>query len=252
MTIISHKYKFIFLKPAKVAGTSISQALGGCCGPNDIVTTALQWDKSNEGYPVHAKNEGIGLGWPPHLSISEIIRRLCAAYGNDKAEKIWKNYKKITVVRNPWDKAVSHFCWETRNYIEFQNMNDTFFSKHGLSVEFRRNIHKFAGTNDKYYFYLDNKFPWRCDRNLIDKAAADFYIRFESIEDDLLYICDDLNIPIDKVLPLPKMKYGFNKFNKNIRKNKQYHIFYNSDLRDLVGKLEKRVIKKFKYKFIKD
>ena len=37
--IISHRYKFIFIKTHKTAGSSMEMALGPLCGPDDIITS---------------------------------------------------------------------------------------------------------------------------------------------------------------------------------------------------------------------
>ena len=43
--IISHRYKFIFIKTHKTAGSSMEMALGPLCGPEDIITSM----ETNEG-----------------------------------------------------------------------------------------------------------------------------------------------------------------------------------------------------------
>lgn len=52
--IISHEHKFIFLKTAKTAGTSIEIALSKFCGSDDVITKIARPDqriRSEVGYP---------------------------------------------------------------------------------------------------------------------------------------------------------------------------------------------------------
>ena len=112
--IISHKYKFIFLKAQKTAGTSIEIALSKYCGANDIIT------------PVSPEDEKIrrDLGYPGpqnYLSpirdygIRDVAKRLLK--GERKArfknhisakkvkayigEQVWNSYYKFCFERNP-------------------------------------------------------------------------------------------------------------------------------------------------------
>ena len=48
--IISHKYKFIFVKCGKVAGTSIEIALRKCLGDKDISTPVVDYDEAYAKY----------------------------------------------------------------------------------------------------------------------------------------------------------------------------------------------------------
>lgn len=52
--IISHKYRYIFLKTNKTAGTSVEIALSRFCGPDDIITPITPEDEEIRrelGYP---------------------------------------------------------------------------------------------------------------------------------------------------------------------------------------------------------
>lgn len=92
--IISHKYRFIFIKTIKTAGTSIEAYLSPYCGADDVFTPVVPPEAGHE-----ARNFG---GYYNHMSAWQVRK----AVGPD----IWNGYFKFCVERNPWDKTVSDFC----------------------------------------------------------------------------------------------------------------------------------------------
>jgi hypothetical protein len=119
--IISHEHKFIFIKTAKTAGTSIEVFLSKQCAPKDIVT------------PIHPPVEGheprnheqfvnpiSELIWRPEglrRALRHVFERREKFYNHMPAwlvqqripARIWKNYFKFCVERNPWDKVLSQY-----------------------------------------------------------------------------------------------------------------------------------------------
>jgi len=91
--IISHKYRFIFVKTLKTAGTSIEVFLSQQCGPLDVVTPILPHVA-----PHLPRNHD---GYYNHMPAVEIRDRV----GPD----IWRSYFKFCVERNPWDKTLSYY-----------------------------------------------------------------------------------------------------------------------------------------------
>jgi len=92
--IISHKYRFIFIKTIKTAGTSIEAWLSPHCGPEDVFTPIVPPEAGHE-----ARNY---QGFYNHMSAWKIREAV--------EPDIWKGYFKFCVERNPWDKTVSDFC----------------------------------------------------------------------------------------------------------------------------------------------
>lgn len=185
--IISHKYKFIFIKTAKTAGTSIEIFLSQHCGERDVVTPIGPHVE-----PHHARNYR-GL-WNPLPEIIEnkgrgirstarnvLKRRKFFNHIPAKAvkqripRKVWDSYFKFCVERNPWDKTLSHY----------HMLND----RAGGNISFDEYI-------EKGNFCIN--YPKYCDSRgllLVNKV-----IKYEFLMDELGHVFQELGIPFDDSL----------------------------------------------------
>ena len=126
--IISHKYRFIFLKTKKTAGTSIEIALSRVCGEEDIITPISPEDEDvrrDLGYRGAQKHlspmwdygfrdvarllirRKKKLRYYNHISARE-VRRLIG-------EGTWNDYYKFCFERNPWDRVISFYYWQYKS-----------------------------------------------------------------------------------------------------------------------------------------
>ncbi|TCL08824.1 sulfotransferase family protein [Shimia isoporae] len=113
--IICHPLKLIFIKTKKTAGTSFEIALSRFCGPECVITPISNVDENlrKDRTGKTAQNHAAQV-WPDgsethsnfynHIPAAE-VRRMVPA-------KIWDNYRKITIVRDPFDAAISRYWWE--------------------------------------------------------------------------------------------------------------------------------------------
>ena len=230
--IVNHKHKFIFLKTWKTGGTSVELALRNLCGDGDIITRLTEDDSSAAGrapqnylhprsdWPV-LKRVRWRLGWRPsarrkdllaigyfgHTAAGEIRRRL--------GEDIWSSYFKFTVERNPWDREVSHYYWQTRN----QRSPSSF-------LDFVR-----SGPR------LDNWSIYTID----DEIIANHVIRYENLEAGLGEALGKIGLVAP---PLPHAK-GNNR-PQNTRGYKQY---YNKETQEIIRSSYKREVDFFEWTY---
>lgn len=96
--LISNKYKFIFVKNRKVAGSTVEHLLRPYLGPDDIYT--------RDGQDGHMSSERISYLFP----------------------KVWDDYYKFAIDRNPWDKCVSAYEWHKK--IKPEKVKDKTFEEY--------------------------------------------------------------------------------------------------------------------------
>ena len=153
--IISHKYKFIFIKTYKTAGTSLEVYLDRYCDDGDVLTEIFP--------PIQChRPRNVGVFYN-HMSAVDISRNVGC--------EVWDSYRKFCVERNPWDKFLS-FYWMERVRSGGQLEIDDFLN--------RENI----GTN--WHLYTDETQT---------KPIVDNIIKYEDLGNGLAEVLGGLGIP---------------------------------------------------------
>ena len=185
--IISHKYKLIFIRTVKTAGSSIEAFLSNLCGEEDIISQ-FQSEEEESGLASYRPRNHQGL-WNPlpeiinnkNYSIDRTIKNLIqrkkyyahmpASLVKQRTPKtIWDSYYKFCVDRNPWDKTLSHYHMvnkRTKGGITFDDYIDR--------GHFCFNLHKYTDSNGNI---------------LVDRV-----IKFESLMDELDMVFKKLGVP---------------------------------------------------------
>jgi hypothetical protein len=182
--LISHRYKFIYLKTKKTGGTSIEAYFERFCRPNPNIEITHYCDEfvGDSGIVGYRGENRKGKTWYNHMTAMQ-IRKLIG-------ESTWKNYFKFSVVRNPWQKAVSGYAFHLHRL-------DPAGKTYHPTLKDRL---KFPAHNTGQLKFLNwlksGKLP--IDRNIYapkSKLCTDGIIRYEHLERDMQKICQILNIP---------------------------------------------------------
>ena len=228
--ILSHKYKFIFIKTAKTAGTSIEVFLSKHCGPTDVLTSIEppvegHQPRNCEGFinPIPEILERPGKIFSAlrhsiisrerfyrHMPASEVRRRVPA--------HVWKSYFKFCVERNPWDKVLSHYHMHAAREGGPLSL-DEYLARGRFPVN--------------YFRYTD-----RSGR----KVIVDRILRYENLPADLGEVFSQLNIPFNGTLGVAaKSEYRTD--------HRPYQQVFNEEQRRVVEKAFAKEIELHGYRF---
>lgn len=247
LTIISHRHKFIFVRPRKVAGTSLEISLSRCLGEDDVTNLELTFHRDVDAdyfSPVHAQNnDRMGTLHAGHDLPDEIQKTV--------GEDLWAEYFKFTVVRNPWSLLISFLhhkfgpwywwdVWGNRHPIDFVRNVPRASRLLWLRRTFARGCRKQAVET----ILRENLFPGiRCIPQYYfsrGKTYADYVIRFENLQQGYDEVCRRLGLPPQillrtKTRPRPK---GID-----------YRDYYTDFSREYIADLCRPMIDAFGYRF---
>jgi hypothetical protein len=238
--ILSHKYKFIFIKTAKTAGTSIEVFLSKHCGSTDILTPIEppvegHQPRNYEGFinPVSEILERPGKFFSAlrhtitsrekfyrHMPASEVQKRVPA--------DVWNSYFKFCVERNPWDKVLSHY--------HMHAAREGAFARRSLGEGGSLSLDEYLTRGRfpiNYFRYTD-----RSGRKII----VDRILRYENLLAELGDVFSQLNIPFDGTLDVTaKSEYRTDR--------RPYQQVFNDEQRKVVEKAFAREIELHGYRF---
>lgn len=202
---IDHNTNYIFIHIPKNAGTAIGKSLG-----------------------IQSKS---------HITALEIKQSL--------KKNTFRQYFKFCFVRNPWDRFISLY-----NYARLEDSYYHSSRGDGLYGQHKDyELLKDASIDECAKFLVEGKLKhdeswnhWSPQVNwLTDKygnSLVDYVGRYEALEEDLIFICKKLGIPIQ---PL--------KVSNSSRVRTNYRSFYSDYSQEVVADFYKDDIETFSYKF---
>ena len=165
--IVSHKYKFIFIKTVKTAGTSIEVDLNNMLGDTDIATPIYPPIEGHQARNFIVKNElNEQTVFRNHMSGREVRKLVGAA--------IWDEYFTFCVEREPISKVISHYS---------MLVNSPYHNKHTKEMSFEEYVNKgkFPVDTEKY-----------TDEN--GNLIVDRILKYEELDKELMTIANYIGL----------------------------------------------------------
>ncbi len=173
--LISHRYKYIYLKTVKTAGTSVEIYFERFC-----VDPAASYKERHFREPAISKLGVVGYRgpningqtWYNHMPAKRVSELL--------GQELWSKYFKFCVVRNPFDKVVSWFWFQLEDPDRKELGRAPFPIVRKAFVSWARNAHF---PRDRRVFMIDGE------------PVADCFIRYETLAQGMRKVCRKLKLP---------------------------------------------------------
>ena len=224
--IVSHRHGFIFLKTQKTGGTSVELALSQLCGPEDVITPLTEEDEALRG-AVKAQNVEVpparrpawsglaqAVGASPKRAGAVFHEHMnAAAVRRAVGPELFDRYRKLTIVRNPWDREVSLYFWANRDEAE--------------KPPFERWVRRPVSRPERKTWEI---------YAIGDRVVADVVMRYERLAEDFDGFLERIGHAGAAALPRAKGAY---------RPKRDYRSFYDADTIAVVARRYAREIAHF-------
>ncbi|NND81810.1 MAG: sulfotransferase family 2 domain-containing protein [Gammaproteobacteria bacterium] len=206
--IVSHRHRYIFFAVPKTATHAVREALRQNLGDDDWEQQVLT---GQQFLPIPALAR-IGHG---HISAQQAQAHL--------PEAMWRDYKKLAFVRNPYDRFVSACAFLNRNNPDYQ-ASPLAWMKLALGREkFRQRI------------LIQPQAGQLCDEQ--GDLAMDFVGRYESLQESMHEMCD--------LLALPRVELQ----RRNTSNHRAYHETIDAELQQALTEFYADDLRLFDYRF---
>jgi len=222
--LLSHKYRFIYLKTRKTAGTSVEVFFERfCVSDEDHVGRHESIERVSEAGIVGSRLGGARAGDRFfHHQTADSVRTIVGP-------EIFDSYYKFCVVRNPFDKVVSHFWWDMpRRRARLLAALPFWFTKKYFALYVKK---KSGSFNDRHIYMRDGR------------SVIDDFIRYESLKNDIARICLHLGIAFDDRF------LGTFKAGSRVRAE-PFSLYYSPRTAELVAQEFKLELEMFDYRLI--
>ncbi len=226
--LLSHEKKFIYFKTKKTASTSIEIYFEPYCTgqPDHIPAQSTKQIISSSGI-IGSRRDGKTSDdmFFNHMPAIFLLERI--------GLRTFNRYFKFCNMRNPFDKMVSRFWWVISKRGVTRASTESSFDQ--VRSSFNQYIIRSPAkllANDRPTYFIG------------PEAVADFYIRYEHLNDDLSAACDRLGIPYDV-----ERLGTYNRQSRTL--NEPFSSYYDHEAADKVARIFAWEIAQFGYRLSK-